>query len=157
MAGVSVAAPYRHFADKDALVAELIADGNALLERELRAAAGKAESIPEQMLEAGIAYIRFARKHADYFAVMFYSGIDKSQYPEMRESAMRAFGVIRGLAEENETSKAAASERALTLWALTHGLATLSAEGALAHASNSASDQALFRTILKRSIGQKLG
>lgn len=155
LAGVSVAAPYRHFPDKEALVAEVICDGNALLERELRDAADKAASISDRMLDVGMAYIRFARTHAEYFTVMFNSGIDKSKYPDMRQSAIRAFSVIQGLAAESERSEAAASERAISLWALTHGLATLSSEGALTHASSVKGDQALLRSILKRAISQK--
>ena len=115
LAGVSVAAPYRHFADKDALLAELICDGNALLEHELREASAKAISIPDRMLEVGMAYIHFANAHRDYFAVIFNSGIDKSKHSGVRQSAMRAFGVIAGLAKESEASDALASERAVTL------------------------------------------
>ncbi len=134
----------------------MICDGNALLERELREAAGQSVSIPDRMLAVAMAYIRFATVHAGYFTVMFNSGLDKSKYPELKQSAIRAFSVIDGLAHENEASHALASERAITLWALTHGLATLSSEGALAHASSHTGDQALLQSILKRSIAQKL-
>lgn len=155
MAGVSVAAPYRHFEDKDALLADVITDGNTILERELREAAEKVESTSGRMLEVGMAYIRFARAHPAYFAVMFNSGIDKSKYPDTKQSAMRAFSVILKLSGEYEASAALASERAIASWALVHGLATLSAEGALKHASGSSGDEALLRSILKRSISQK--
>lgn len=153
MAGVSVAAPYRHFADKDALLAAVICDGSALLEQELRDAANGAGTIKERILAVGLAYIRFARTHAEYFTVMFTSGIDKSKYPETVESAVQAFGVIRSLTRECEASESRALESAIGLWSMTHGLATLSSEGALGYASGAVIDEKLFRTLLMEAIG----
>ncbi len=98
LAGVTVAAPYRHFEDKDALLAEIICDGNAILEKEARDAASRAKGTTEQMLEAGMAYLRFASAHSDYFSVIFSSGLDKSKYPEVQSSARKAFDVILSLA-----------------------------------------------------------
>src|SRR5579875_3222164 len=69
LAGVTVDAPYRHFEDKDAFLAEIICDGNTILAKEVREAVGTVTGIKEQMVEAGMAYLRFSVHHADYFVL----------------------------------------------------------------------------------------
>src|ERR1700685_703333 len=54
LAGVTVGAPYRHFADKEALLAEIICDGNAILSQQVREAVQKVSGVRERMLEAGM-------------------------------------------------------------------------------------------------------
>lgn len=131
LAGVTVAAPYRHFADKNALLAEMICDGNAILARMVREAVQEVSSPAAQMLEAGLAYLRFSVDHSDYFSLIFQSGIDKSQYPEVQRSAEDAFSTILDLARQSESTSEAAQTRALSAWSLVHGLAVLKADGAL--------------------------
>jgi AcrR family transcriptional regulator len=152
LAGVTVAAPYRHFEDKDALLAELICDGNAILEKEVRDAAASATEVKKQMLEAGMAYLRFASNHSDYFSVIFNSGIDKSKYPNVQRSAKEAFGVILSLAQKSEPTPGLAQERAVSAWAFVHGLATLSADGALFAAAEQGQELEHFRPILRRFL-----
>ncbi len=79
-----------------------------------------------------MAYLRFARNHADYFSVMFQSGLDRSKYPEIERSARTGFGVIVGLAQQYERTPELAELRAVSAWALVHGLAGLDQDGALA-------------------------
>ncbi|MGI4757944.1 MAG: TetR/AcrR family transcriptional regulator, partial [Janthinobacterium lividum] len=74
VAGVSKSAPYRHFRDKDALLAEIALIGTRLLESELRAASSRRGTPREKLLSALLGYIEFAQNHPDYFAVMFQSG-----------------------------------------------------------------------------------
>lgn len=131
LAGVTVGAPYRHFADKEALVAEIMCDGNAILAGEVAKAVQRVNGLPDKMLEAAMAYLRFSVDHADYFSLMFNSGIDKSRYPEVRRSAQNAFGAVLDLAQKSERTAEAGHVRALSAWALVHGLAVLNAEGAL--------------------------
>src|SRR5690349_9700618 len=61
-AGVSHAAPYRHFADREALLAELAAEGFEMLAEALRGHAGR---------DMGEAYVRFALEHPQRFRLMF--------------------------------------------------------------------------------------
>ncbi|MBV8867653.1 MAG: TetR/AcrR family transcriptional regulator [Acidobacteriaceae bacterium] len=131
LAGVTVGAPYRHFADKDALLADLICDGNALLARQIREAVQKVAGVREKMLEAGMAYLHFSVEHADYFLLMFSSGLEKSGHPEVQRSAQDAFSIILDLALQSEPKVEAGQVRAVSAWALVHGLAVLNAEGAL--------------------------
>jgi AcrR family transcriptional regulator len=154
LAGVTVAAPYRHFEDKDALLAEIICEGNAILEKEVREAASRATGLREQMLEAGMAYVRFASAHSDYFAVIFNSGLDKSKYPDVLRSARSAFGVILGLAEQAEPDPKQAQVLAVSAWALVHGLAALISDGALPTAANQKQEPEYLRPIVWRFLQQ---
>lgn len=154
LAGVSVAAPYRHFDDKDALLAEIARDGYELLEREIYKAVEKADNPRDQIVESGMAYLRFARNHADYFSVMFQSGLDRSKYPEIERSANAGLGVILDLAKQYERTPELAEARAISAWALVHGLAGLDHDGALGAATGKARIPEQFRPILERFVDQ---
>ena len=151
LAGVTVAAPYRHFEDKDALLAEIACDGLSLMVTELREATA-ASGIREQMLEAGMAYLRFSSVHADYFAVIFNAGLDKSKYPDVRLAAERAYGVILELSQQAENTRELASQRAVSAWALVHGFATLTADGALSTAMEEKSGFEHLRPLLRQFL-----
>ena len=154
LAGVTVAAPYRHFEDKDALLAEIACDGNVLMKRELEEAAAKVTTVKEQMLEVGLGYLRFAKVHADYFAVIFQAGLDKSKYPEVERTAREAFGVIYSLSQGYERTPELAGQRAVSSWALVHGLATLSVEGALSTVIRERSEFEHLRPMLQQFLNQ---
>ena len=154
LAGVSVAAPYRHFDDKDALLAEIARDGYELLEREIRKSVEKAGNLREQLVESGMAYLRFARNHADYFSVMFHSGLDRSKYPDIERSAKAGLGVVLRLAQQYEHTPELAELRAVSAWALVHGLATLDHDGALSATAGMSGALEQFRPILERFVNQ---
>ena len=130
-AGVSVSAPYNHFKDKDALLIEIVLLGNNTLEAELRAAADTVAPPREKLLAVYLAYVSFAERHPDLFAVMFQSGIDKTKYPEVQASSAKAFEVAAILALQIESSQTSAQRLALAVWTMAHGFATLSVEGAI--------------------------
>ena len=125
LAGVTVAAPYRHFADKDALLAEITCDGNELMTREIEEAARNVAGVKDKMLASGMAYLHFCKNHPDYFAVIFHAGLDKSKYPAVVRSARGAFNTILELARQYERTPELAEQRAVACCALVHGLATL--------------------------------
>ncbi len=131
-AGVSVSAPYNHFKDKDALLIEIVLLGNRTLETELRAAADTVAPPREKLLAVYLAYVSFAERHPDLFAVMFQSGIDKTHYPEVQASSAKAFEVAAILALQIEPSQTSAQQLAMAIWTMAHGFATLSVEGAIA-------------------------
>jgi len=154
LAGVSVAAPYRHFDDKDALLAEIARDGYELLEREICRSVEKRGSLRDQIVESGMAYLRFARNHVDYFSVMFQSGLDRSKYPEIERSVKAGLGVILDLAKQYERTPELAEVRAVSAWALVHGLAGLDQDGALSNATGKARTLEQFRPILEHFVDQ---
>lgn len=154
LAGVTVAAPYRHFTDKDALLAEVACDGNELLAKEMRDAMEKVESVREKMLEVGMAYLLFSAHHADYFAVIFNAGLEKAKYPDFARTAKEAFQIIWGLSMQYEKSPELGAQRAISSWALVHGLATLSADGALSTAMGDDRSFDRLRPMLQQFLNQ---
>src|SRR5262245_57949686 len=89
-AGVSATAPYRHFADKEVLLAAVAAEGFRAFGAALTAAA----SNPTPLAAMGLAYVRFALAHRGLFRLMFGPGIpDRDRHPELAAAADRAFAV----------------------------------------------------------------
>lgn len=115
---VSVAAPYRHFANKAALLGAVAAEGYAALGAAMDAAA-RAGSPADRLVAAGVAYVGFATAHPDLFALMF----DR----DLRDSHPAARAVLEGLAALIDAQDLAVPpEVALRdTWALAHGLASL--------------------------------
>lgn len=129
--GVSPAAPYRHFRDLDALIAEIARRGFERFADELEAAWDEGRPDPVTAIETcGAAYLRFARREPAYYATMFDRGADFADEPGLRVASDRAFGVLRRAADL--ACKAAPADRrppglmvALHIWALSHGIASL--------------------------------
>src|ERR1700724_1160687 len=72
LAGVSVAAPYRHFKDKDGLLAEIAAEGFGLFRDALaRATQSYPKDKVKRLGEMGLAYVDFAAEHRSHFKVMW--------------------------------------------------------------------------------------
>ncbi|WP_417514658.1 TetR/AcrR family transcriptional regulator [Minwuia sp.] len=134
-AGVSAAAPYRHFEDKDALLADVATRGFDALHDRLQAAwdAGKAD--PVRAFDAlGRAYLDFARDDPASYVAMFESQLAPSDYPELSRAADAAFGVLRHAAEVAVATLPAegrppAMMVALHMWSVAHGIAALFGRG----------------------------
>ncbi len=130
-AGVSPAAPYRHFRDRDELLADVAKRGFALFSETLQKAWGDGKpSTAEAFKRIGAAYLNFARKEPAYYAAMFEAGVNIGADPELREAAERSFNSLR-MAAEILVAKMPAKGRppasmvALHIWAMTHGIASL--------------------------------
>lgn len=130
-AGVSPAAPYRHFRDRDDMLAEMARRGFELFEAELASAwdEGRPEPVGA-FANVGRAYLRFARDQPGYYAAMFEAGISDRDHPDLRLASERAFGVLRQAAETVQAKlpkdkRPPALMMALHIWALAHGVATL--------------------------------
>jgi AcrR family transcriptional regulator len=127
---VSRAAPYRHFADRRALLAALAADGFKELENRARVALAK-EATPSSRLVAGArAYLAFALRRPQLFRLMFVSDLltaEESRDPALIRVANSFHARFEALVAENcasvddKTIKAAA----LTFWSILHGFALL--------------------------------
>ena len=134
-AGVSPAAPYRHFRDRDALMADVAKRGFERFEKELAAAWDEGRPSKRLAFErVGKAYLGFARNEPAYFSAMFESGLSISAHRELQEAGDRAFGVLRGaceaiLAATPEGKRPPAMMVALHIWSLSHGIASLFARG----------------------------
>lgn len=134
-AGVSPAAPYRHFRDRDALLADVARRGFERFENALARAWHNGEPEPFAAFEAvGRAYLAFARDEPAYYSAMFEAGIPLDADPGLRDAAGRAFEVLRH-ASEMLSSRVPPDRRppalmmSLHIWALSHGIASLFARG----------------------------
>ena len=101
LAGVSHAAPYRHFKDKDALVAAVAEQGFRLLSATMRAemeragevAGAGAASTRDRLRALGRGYLRFATEHPAYLQVIFGGVLSKDSPPRScRPPARRPTG-----------------------------------------------------------------
>jgi AcrR family transcriptional regulator len=143
LAGVSPAAPYRHFANKDALLAAVAEEGFRRLSRALQQAAGQAGDDPVLRFQRmGIAYVQVACGHASQYSLMFgRGGPDKGRFATLDAAADDAFELLVGAVAECQTAglirPADPKNFALAAWALMHGLATLAIEGQLDQALSS--------------------
>jgi AcrR family transcriptional regulator len=134
-AGVSPAAPYRHFRDRDELISDVARRGFDLFEAALKRAWDDGRPDPSTAFERlGRAYLEFARTEPAYYSAMFEAGVPLDTSPELRESGERAFAVLRAATETLVATMPAQNRppvmmMALHIWALSHGIASLFARG----------------------------
>jgi AcrR family transcriptional regulator len=143
-AGISHNAPYRHFREKDELLAAVAAEGferladvlgkdtlgkDALGKPEKRTRAGNPDSALRRFQASGVAYVRFALGSPEHLLVMFDWPLALDRYPELSATAKRAFSVLVGFVEDaqREGSLPGGDPLALacTAWSLVHGVAKL--------------------------------
>jgi AcrR family transcriptional regulator len=130
LVGVSGAAPYRHFRDRNALIAEVALQGFLRFAGELRAA-WDAGATPVRALEnCSRAYLSFARRDPASYAAMFEPGFALEENPELLAASDRAFVVLRQAADAviatiPGAKKPPALMVALHIWSLSHGIASL--------------------------------
>ena len=134
-AGVSSAAPYRHFRDRDALIADVARRGFELFVAKLEAAWADGRPTPYTAFQnVGRAYLAFARDEPAYYSAMFEAGIALDGDPELRQAADRSSALLRQ-ASEVLASQLPADRRppagmmSLHIWAMSHGIASLFARG----------------------------
>lgn len=143
-AGVSHAAPYRHFGSKDEILASILLEGHKMLKEALETArrnqAGRAS---DKLLALGRAYVDFARGNPEHLKVMFtrdglssamklsgtVQGMDMSEYD--------SFGVLVAAIRDCQAEGSLSPNRnaeimSLSIWAEIHGLAVLLGEGIIA-------------------------
>jgi AcrR family transcriptional regulator len=130
-AGVSAAAPYRHFRDRDELMADVARRGFEQFEAALSAAWNDGKPDPMSAFEnIGRAYLRFARDEPAYYSAMFEAGVAADRDAELRAAGERAFAVLRRGAEAlcellPRAGRPPALMVALHIWAQAHGIASL--------------------------------
>ena len=134
-AGVSPAAPYRHFRDRDELLASVALRGFEQFAAALTRAWDDGRPDPFKAFERlGKAYLEFARTEPAFYSAMFEAGISLDTNPELREAGERAFAVLRTATERLVATMPGPSRppvlmMALHIWALSHGIASLFGRG----------------------------
>lgn len=132
-AGVSPAAPYRHFRDRDALVADIAQRGFEKFSSDLTTAWQDGAPDPVTAIQRmGRAYLAFARSEPAYYAAMFESGLPPNLTPELTAASDQAFNVLAEACEavcDNIPRRPPPRMMALHIWSLSHGIASLFARG----------------------------
>jgi AcrR family transcriptional regulator len=127
-AGVSPTAPYRHYADRDALVSAVAAAGYRELAGYL-VAAHPSPSAPDDLAAVAVAYVRFALDHSALFRVMFADPCDPSS--DERAGATAAISEYVGTIVRHAFPGADLDALSTAVWGLVHGLAFLHLDGKL--------------------------
>src|SRR3984957_21294736 len=136
MAGVSPAAPYRHFRDRDELLSNIAQRGFEQFEAALTGAwdDGRPDTVTA-FERVGKAYLAFAREEPAFYSAMFESGLPVDLNPTLLAASERAFGIIRAAAERLAALTPPGLPRppalimALHIWSMSHGVASLFARG----------------------------
>jgi AcrR family transcriptional regulator len=127
-AGVSPAAPYRHYADREALASAVAAAGYRELAERLTAA-HPSPSTPQQLASVAVAYVQFALERPALFRVMFGEPCDRDN--DERAAATGAVSLYVRAIVERTFPHADPDALAPAIWALVHGLAFLHLDGKL--------------------------
>lgn len=128
-AGVSAAAPYRHFPSRHDLLGAVAAEGFAELTAALDGAA--VGGGPERLAALGRAYVHFALAQPQLFRLMFDAETGACEDPALREAARQAFQRLADAAGGSADTPEA-PPTAIGAWSLVHGLALLLLDGQLA-------------------------
>lgn len=133
--GVSPAAPYRHFRDRDALMSDIARRGFERFASDLRDAWNDGQPDPLTAFKnVGQAYLAFARKEPAYYAAMFEARLPPDANRELSKASDEAFAVLRTasealIAELPKDRRPPALMMSLHIWALSHGIASLFGRG----------------------------
>jgi AcrR family transcriptional regulator len=135
-AHVSEAAPYWHFADREALLAAVAERGFVEMTKGMMEIWARVVDPGERLRALGIGYVRFALAHPSYLRVMFGSEVpDKAAHPSLKEAGERTFELlVQAIAECQAVGQARGGdpvELAVAAWSIVHGLAALLVDGKL--------------------------
>ena len=140
-AGVSHNAPYRHFRDRNDLLAAVATDGFEKLTAAMQRAARKTGAL-NRLRRSGLAYVDFALRWPHHFAAMFDGVWDREQYPECADAAQRCFetllGFVRDCLQGQEVTRGEVERIAYQAWSLVHGVSKLANAGQLPWRSRAA-------------------
>lgn len=115
--GVSHAAPYRHFANREELLVALAAEGFNELARRMRAEGGKEQAL----LAMGQAYVDFAVTNPSLYKLMFGPELDRKKPELLAEAAGGAFELLQGRTATGSNDRSGT----IAAWALVHGLSQI--------------------------------
>lgn len=137
LAGVSQAAPYRHFPDRESILAALAEEGLVTLGDRMAAAARQAGEPAGALRAIAETYVALAAERPHLFRLLFGPEVaDKTRHPAVRDAGLRAFGVLietiaagqrAGVVRDGDPG-----ELALGNWAAVHGIALLMLDGLVA-------------------------
>ncbi|HEY3310261.1 MAG TPA: TetR/AcrR family transcriptional regulator [Anaerolineales bacterium] len=138
-AGVSHAAPYSHFRDKQGLIAAISTEGYShVKERVERVMEKYSGDAIQTIAHTAWTYLRFALDEPDLFKITFSGVVEKEKdYPALVEATQTSFGLLLGIVERCQADgilrSGPADLSALSLWAAIHGMLTLAQDGQVSH------------------------
>jgi AcrR family transcriptional regulator len=138
-AGVSHAAPYAHFPDKQTLIAAISTEGYRMLYERLDAAVQRYRDDPlRQLVEAAWAYVQFALADPAHFKVTFSGVVEKEKdYLAYVEMSRKSFGLVVQIVEACQAAgvlkPGPVDVMAVSVWSLVHGFVSLLQEGQVSH------------------------
>lgn len=150
-ANVSHAAPYRHFKDKEHLLASVAERGFQALIEAMESAAQELEDPAHRLREAVVAYVSFAMKNSEMHHLMFGGLLDQGETAlVLQDSRLGAFGALRTIVDAGARAgiyrDGSAREMTLTAWSLMHGFAMLMSTGQLQAGGSIAQVEAMARS-----------
>ena len=145
-AGISHNAPYRHFRDKDELLAAVATEGFERLAKALtQARAGNGARVAgrrpglRRLQMSGVAYVKFALQSREHLLVMFDWPLAMDRYPALAAAGARAFSILMGLVQEAQREGSLPPGdpvlQARIAWSMVHGVSKLAISGRLPLAS----------------------
>jgi len=136
--GVSAPALYRHFADRESLLAELAITGFRLLRDRLRNRLSQVDQADPRhaLLHIGLAYVAFAEDEPNLYRLMFGGRLlPKGAHPQLDEAGLQAFRVLEETVENGQRvgylKPLPLPLMTATAWSLVHGLSELTIDGHL--------------------------
>jgi AcrR family transcriptional regulator len=156
-AGVSSAAPYRHFADREELLAAVAEDGFRKLEEQLHRTLRKAPATEQAALEAlAVAYVKFATANVEQFTLMWDPDLRTPERASLAEAAASAMGVLTAQIQQAEKSGLFSGltpiDAATQVWSLWHGISILANNSGLRRAGQRTRPERLAVQGLRRLL-----
>jgi len=138
-AGVAQSAPYRHFADRDELLAAVAAEGFEAFTKALRDAEAAPGGEKGALKRMAAAYLRFGEENVEVYRLMFASALtpNAARASALREAATNSFRPLLERVTAGTSSTKRARQSAYAIWAQLHGLVMLKADGFLEDPSES--------------------
>ncbi|MDA8099897.1 MAG: TetR/AcrR family transcriptional regulator [Nitrospiraceae bacterium] len=161
IAGVSQAAPYRHFRDKEELLAQVARQGFTIMSEQMKETILKCRANALEMFyQCGIAYFRMGSNHPQHFKLMFSAGVRPDErHPELLIAASQTLALLRDMVLFCQRHKVLGEgdpmHRALHCWSVVHGFTTLYADGRLSCVGVTAdnAEKALMTLMSQQLIG----
>lgn len=150
--GVTQAAPYSHFRDKDELLAAVAETGFQRLALGMAEAAAGAKAVQEKIEKLACAYARFAVENKPLFGIMFGRELaDMKRFPTLAMTAGKSYALISAALSQRTAAQGGEDARFLTtaVWSLCHGLTMLIVDGKMTPEQIGAAD---LDALMKRSI-----
>ncbi|MCA1220072.1 TetR/AcrR family transcriptional regulator [Streptomyces sp. 8L] len=128
-AGVSVAAPYKHFADREALLAALAERGYREQRERFVAAVARSEDPVERLAAFAATYVRFAAEERALFDVAFSAGLDKPEHPGLATAGEELLAALLPAAAGLVPDEEEAYDLLLRVASAAHGIALFLRQG----------------------------